>query len=55
MTDNLKMYHGQAAKDKFAMVPDDLSSRIVETTLKAIKEAYNEFLDDLIQESQEAY
>ena len=55
MNDNLKMYHGQAAKDKYAMIPDDLGDRIITTTMKAIKEAYKEFMDDLMQEAQEAY
>ena len=53
--DNLKMYHGQASKDPWAMVPDDLSERIISTTMKAIKEAYKEFMDDLLIESMEAY
>ena len=53
--DNLKMYHGQASKDPFAMIPDDLGERIISTTMKAIKEAYNEFMDDLMMESLEAY
>ena len=55
MSDNLKMYHGQAGKDKYAAIPDDFSNRIIETTIKAIKEAYNEFMEDLLQEAQEAY
>ncbi len=54
-SDNLIMYHGQASKDPFAMVPDDLGDRIISTTMKAIKEAYNEFMDDLMMESLEAY
>jgi hypothetical protein len=53
--DNLKMYHGQASKDPYAMIPDDLSERIISTTMKAIKEAYKEFMDDLLIEAQEAY
>lgn len=52
---NLKMYHNQATKDKYAMVPDDLGERIIQTTMKAIREAYDEFLDDLLMEAQEAY
>ena len=52
--DNLKMYHGQASKDPFAMVPD-LEPAIITTTLKLIKEAYTEWLDDLMLEAQEAY
>ena len=52
--DNLIMYHGQATKDKYAMIPDT-APNIIETTLKAIEEAYKEFIDDLMLESQEAY
>lgn len=52
---NAKMYHGQAEVDKFAKIPDDLTDRIIETTMKAIKDAYQEFMDDLMQEAQEAY
>ena len=52
---NLIMYHGQASKDPWAMVPDDLGDRIISTTMKAIKEAYKEFMDDLLLEAQEAY
>lgn len=52
---NLKMYHRQAEKDIFAMIPD-LSERIIQTTMKEIREAYQESLmSDLILESQEAY
>ena len=54
-SDNLIMYHGQSSKDPYAMIPDDLSERIISTTMKAIKEAYKEFLDDLLIEAQEAY
>lgn len=50
----LKMYHYQAEKDIFAEVPD-LSDRIIKTTLKEIKAAYNEFMEDLMLESMEAY
>jgi len=52
---NAKMYHGQAEVDVFAKIPDDIENRIITTTIKAIKEAYNEFLDDLLIEAQEAY
>jgi hypothetical protein len=51
---NLDIYHGQAEKDIFATVPD-LSDRIIRTTMKEIKEAYDEFMSDLLMESQEAY
>jgi len=50
----LRQYHYQAEKDIFAAVPD-LSDRIIRTTMKEIKEAYNEFMQDLLLESQEAY
>ena len=51
----LNIYHGQATKDIFAEVPD-LSDRIINTTLKEIREAYQESLMcDLMLESQEAY
>ena len=50
----LKIYHGQADKDIFATVPD-LSDRIIRTTMKEIKEAYDEFMQDLLMEAQEAY
>ena len=54
MTDNLIMYHGQATKDKYAMIPDT-TPHIIETTFKAIEEAYTEFMQDLLLEAQEAY
>ena len=54
-TDNLKMYHNQASKDPWAMIPDDLEPRIISTTMKLIREAYTEWLDDLMLEAQEAY
>lgn len=51
----LKMYHKQADKDIFAQIPN-LSDRIIQTTLKEIREAYQESLmSDLLLESQEAY
>lgn len=51
----LKMYHNQAEKDIFAEIPD-LSERIIATTLKEIRAAYQESLmSDLLLESQEAY
>lgn len=54
MNNNLEMYHYQADKDIFAMVPD-LSDRIIRTTMKEIKAAYDEFMEELLQEAQEAY
>lgn len=51
----LNIYHGQAEKDIFAQVPD-LSDRIIRTTMKEIREAYQEALfNDLLLEAQEAY
>ena len=51
----INIYHGQAEKDVFALVPD-LSDRIIKTTIKEIREAYQEALmNDLLLESQEAY
>lgn len=51
---NANIYHGQAEVDEFAKRPDQVSS-IIETTLKAIEEAYKEFAQDLMLEAQEAY
>ena len=51
---NAIMYHGQAEVDDFAKRPDT-TPNIIETTLKAIEEAYTEFMQDLLMESQEAY
>lgn len=50
----LNIYHKQADKDIFATIPD-LSDRIIRTTMREIKEAYDEFMQDLILESMEAY
>jgi hypothetical protein len=51
---NAKMYHNQADVDKYAKL-EDLEPAIITTTMKAIKEAYNEFMADLMLEAQEAY
>ena len=51
---SINIYHGQAEADIFANVPD-LSDRIIRTTMKQIKESYEEFMQDLLLESQEAY
>ena len=48
------IYHNQAEKDVFA-VKHDLKSRIIETTMQQIMDAYDEFISDLLQEAQEAY
>lgn len=52
---NAKMYHNQADVDKFAKLPDDLEPAIISTTMKLIFESYEEFIDDLMLEAQEAY
>lgn len=48
------MYHDQAEVDKWAKEPD-LKSRIIETTMQQIIDSYNEFMQDLLCEGQEAY
>ena len=53
--ENCVMYHQQAEIDLWAKQSDDLASRIIETTMDAILDAYNEFMQDLLAESQEAY
>lgn len=45
-----KIYHDQAEIDKFAKEPD-LEPAIISTTMRLIKEAYKEFMDDLLQEA----
>ena len=55
MNDNAVMYHNQTTIDKWAKIPDDLPSRIIETTMQQILESYNEFMQDLLTEAQEAY
>lgn len=50
---NAIIYHGQATIDKYAK-QDDYKG-IVTTSMKQIKEAYQELLEDLMLESQEAY
>ena len=52
--ENCVMYHQQASVDKWAKEPD-LKQRIIETTMQQIIESYNEFMQDLINEGQEAY
>ena len=54
MKNNSMIYHGQASIDKDAKLKDDRYD-IPYTSFKAIKEAYKEFMDDLMLESQEAY
>lgn len=49
----LRMYHNQASEDHFAKQQD--TPCIVQVSFKQIKEAYNEMLQDLLLEAQEAY
>jgi hypothetical protein len=51
---NAIMYHNQADIDKWAKEPDDRPG-IMTASMKAIQEAYQEFIDDLMLEAQEAY
>lgn len=51
---NAIMYHKQAEVDKDAK-QFDLKQRIIETTMQQILESYNEFMQDLLAEGQEAY
>ena len=55
MRENAQIYHNQAEVDLWAKQPDDLASRIIETTMDRILDAYDEFMQDLLAESQEAY
>ena len=55
MRENAQFYHNQAEIDFWAKQPDDLGSRIIETTIDAIMDAYDEFMQDLLYECQEAY
>lgn len=54
ITTKSKVYHGQADIDKWAKYGDS-DTGIVTASLKQIKEAYNELMEDLLLESQEAY
>ena len=53
----INIYHGQAEKDIFAekIGKDDLKGKIIETTMQAIIDSYNEYMQDLLLEAQEAY
>lgn len=51
----LETYHGQADVDIFAKTYDKEGPAIITASLKEIKEAYQEFMQDLLLESQEAY
>lgn len=54
ITTKSKVYHGQADIDKWAKFGES-DTGIATASLKQIKEAYNELMDDLLLESQEAY
>ena len=51
----LQIYHYQVNKDWDATKDDTFKSRIIETTMSQILDSYNEFMQDLLCESQEAY
>lgn len=57
MKDNekgLRQYHYQASEDYFAKQPDNYTGYFT-ARIKDIKDAYEEFMQDLLLESQEAY
>ena len=54
ITTKSKVYHGQADMDKWAKFGDS-DAGIVTASLKQIKEAYNELMDDLLLETKETY
>ena len=54
MTEKAIMYHNQADVDRYAKEPD-LKTRIIETTMQQIIDSYNEFMQELLTEAQEAY
>ena len=54
ITTKSKVYHGQADIDKWAKFGES-ESGIATASMKQIKEAYHELMDDLLLESQEAY
>lgn len=51
----IRTYHYQATEDIFAKQETNDLPGIATTTLKQIKEAYAEMMQDLILEAQEAY
>ena len=57
MKDNkgMKIYHGPATRDRYAEISDKTESWIISAAMKDIKDAYDEFLKELLLESQEAY
>ena len=54
ITTKSKVYHGQADIDKWAKFGES-DTGIATASMKQIKEAYHELMDDLLLESQEAY
>lgn len=50
----IRQYHYQADVDLFAKQPDNYTGYFT-ACVKDIKDAYNEFMQDLLLESQEAY
>ena len=57
MKDNnkgIRTYHYQASEDKYAKKPDNYTGYTA-ANMKDIKAAYDEFIQDLLLESQEAY
>ena len=50
----IRTYHYQADEDKFAKKPDDFTGYAT-ASMKDIKAAYDEFIQDLLLEAQEAY
>ena len=55
MTKTAKIYHGQATTDKYAKKDDYFYTGVPTVSTKQIKEAYKEFIEDLMMEAQEAY
>lgn len=54
MNKKAKVYHGQAEVDKYAK-KNDYYDNVPVSSYKQIREAYREFMDDLMMEAQEAY
>ena len=51
----IRTYHYQASEDIFAKMETNDTPGIATTTIRQIKEAYNELMQDLILEAMEAY
>lgn len=54
ITTKSKVYHGQADIDKYAKY-GDTEAKVITANIKQIMESYQEFMNELILESQEAY